>query len=313
MLIFNKFHSSRKTLSDIVRTTELNNTVNSVTANDLQLIKLDNNIQNTYKDPEKIENITSYKEAFPWLVAEGTDSDYYINLENKITLFEAVQHVSRYLETRLQVNPENISSEKLTKFLEPFVKNKEITVKELFNHIKTIYDNDPAFLNSDIVKEKEIKSTEIINKPLGSVGDITVNEIINKLNDVKIIDFVLNHHKFVINGLPLGVMGISYGTVMWAYMSKVHNRPIPSHINTDVLRATHIKRKEIQLAIFAFIGAPLIVAGLRQSAISIKDIITIEFVDDNNNNTTVPDNTSQNSNKGYLFLLLKSITNYIPL
>ena len=93
-------------------------------------------------------------------------------------------------------------------------------------------------------------------------------------------------------------------------MNTVHNRPIPSYITTPTMRASHLKRREIQLAVFSIFGAPFIISILQQSAIPLKDMATIELI--GGNNSSVTNTTIQDKNKGILFLLVNKITNLIP-
>jgi len=60
-------------------------------------------------------------------------------------MFDGVQLVSRFLETRYGVNPGQISEAKLTEVLEYFKDNKNVTVLDLYDRITKIYDEDQNF------------------------------------------------------------------------------------------------------------------------------------------------------------------------
>ena len=311
----NIHYSSIRSFPPFIRESErveLNRVLDNDQSNNLDLVVLNRNSNiDSYSDLNKVDNLTSYKEAFPWLVIGGVDKDFLINLEEKVTVFKAVEYVSNYLDKRLEVNPDEISNKKLTEILKPFLNNKDVSVRDLFNHIKSIHDKIPDFLNNNVVKEIEWTSKNIdVSKPLGEIGDVTLNQLITTVNEMNLKDFIFVNKRILINTLPTAINLISYGSVMWTYINKVKNRPIPSYINTATLLELHLKRREIQLAIFSVLGAPLIVSVLRHSAIPLKDMVSIELI--GGNETNVTNTTRVNNNKGIFLILVNKIINYIP-
>jgi hypothetical protein len=56
-----------------------------------------------------------------------------------------VKIISRYLETYHNINPDEISETKLSELLELFKDNKNITIKDLFNHVTNLLNEDDGF------------------------------------------------------------------------------------------------------------------------------------------------------------------------
>lgn len=90
-------------------------------------------------------------------------------------------------------------------------------------------------------------------------------------------------------------------------MKKVHNRSFPDNLSQAQLKVQH-KIRNRNLAIFSFLGAPLILICLRRTAIALKDVSSIEILPNNSNN-----NLSTNIlNKSGIFLMLSNLNNKIP-
>lgn len=60
---------------------------------------------------------TSYSESFPLLVEKNGNN---IAFNEHVSIFDGVQLISRYLENRFEVDPEKLSTVKLTEILEIF-------------------------------------------------------------------------------------------------------------------------------------------------------------------------------------------------
>lgn len=94
---------------------------------------------------------------------------------------------------------------------------------------------------------------------------------------------------------------------MRGYMKTVYNSNFPTNISEEHLKL-HQKIRNRNLAIFSFIGAPLILICLRKTAITFKDMSSIEISTNNSNN-----NISTNIlNKSGIFLMLSNLNNKIP-
>jgi hypothetical protein len=123
-----------------------------------------------------------------------------IEFNNSIKLFDGIKLISLFLEKRYEMDPILLSRVKLTELLEGFLDGKDITVIELFNHVAQIINKDE---NSFKISVDEVSSYSEVNpkdintditplpfglratggnvlelsKPFGKYGDITLNEI----------------------------------------------------------------------------------------------------------------------------------------
>jgi hypothetical protein len=129
---------------------------------------------------------------------------------------------------------------------------------------------------------------------LGKYGDISLNEMVTNLRDLK-WDFILGpilclwppplfrgkrggrrETEITINAIPLGVNLISYSFRLRSYKKQVYNRPYPLNISAAE-REIQLAARNRQLAIFAIVGAPLAIMFLRRTAIQLKDMISINY------------------------------------
>ena len=240
-----------------------------------------------------MDSISSYAESFPWLeyIDSRTLETIKLSLNTKVnTLPEAVQIINKYLEARLAVKTEGISETKLSEFLKPFTDStQEITVKDLYNHIRTIYDKDPEFIKkltlsnqtklewNNLEKPTETSQIETLTKekPLGEWGEMTVNEVFIKLRELDWETILLNH-KMVIHALPLAANMVIYGFVLGSFYRYVHLQPAPSYIKgEELLKYNH--RKQLKLGFFALFMAPAMIYSFKYSSHSLSDIFTIEM------------------------------------
>jgi hypothetical protein len=94
---------------------------------------------------------------------------------------------------------------------------------------------------------------------------------------------------------------------MKGYMNNVYNRPLPNNLSQVQLKLQH-KIRNRNLAVFSFLGAPLILICLRKTSIGLKDMTSIEILPNNSNN-----NLSTNIiNKSGIFLMLSNLNNKLP-
>jgi hypothetical protein len=80
---------------------------------------------------------SSYNEDFSWFIDEKGRT---INNNKPITLFNGIKLIANYLERRYDID--FISEEKITKLLEIFKDNQNITVLDLFKHVGSLYNQD---------------------------------------------------------------------------------------------------------------------------------------------------------------------------
>ena len=102
----------------------INNSTNTINLNDiiaassrisdLQLVPY----TNVSKESQESDiSLSSYTEAFPWLLDEnGKALDY----NKRVGLFDGIKVMSNYINTRYNVNPNLISESKLSEILKPF-------------------------------------------------------------------------------------------------------------------------------------------------------------------------------------------------
>lgn len=289
------FHTSAVSLSSVnngSQNIETNIVVDNVIASsienerlaNLQVVQWRKNSDSLKKDLSESgidTNSTTISENFPWLI----DSDgKFIDLNKNIDLFEAVNLISNYLEKKYEMDPNLISNTKLSELISLYAKDigeNKVTVMDLFKHVTNMYNNE-GFKESIIEKMKtnsvrrasEKTLIDGINKTktLGEFGEITLNEIIDNIKNIK-WDMVFKSAEVTIHALPLAVNAVSYGFMMKTYHKYVYNRPYPSGLNPSQL-LVQSRRREISLALFAFLGAPVAMIVLRKASILGKDVIT---------------------------------------
>lgn len=268
-------------------------------------------------------NMSSYGESFPWFVdSEGKVFDY----NKSIKLFDGIKIVSRYLETRFGMENSTISEVKINEILKPFENGADVTVLDLFEHIQKIYAKDEDFFknlkdqmiqdpegsresqNSSNLLENFRKDFSNANKPLGEQGEITLNEIIVKLKDLK-WEAIHNNMKVTVNPVPTAINLIGYNLLLRSYMKYVHNRPFENNLSIDESKYQKgIRRRN--LAAFVLVGAPLILFGLKTFAIPLKDFGSIEVLT-GKSNSSESFATSKVSTSG-LFLILSKLNDRVP-
>ena len=143
----------------------------------------------------------------------------------------------------------------------------------LYNENKNVFVKD---LTSVAVESNSFK-------PLGQLGEITLNEAIVKAYNLK-WDMVLNTTEVTVHAAPVAVNLISYSVMLKGYMKYVYNRPLPSKLtNEQTLR--ELKLRNRNLAIFSLMAAPLFMVLLRMSTPGLKDMfdVNLSTVDLNNN------------------------------
>jgi hypothetical protein len=268
--------------------------------------------------------ISSYGESFPWLLDENGEIIAY---NKPINLFNGVKLISNFLSQRFDVDKNLLSEVKITELLEPFKNNESVTVLDLFNHVSNIYKTDKDSLNLLVNKltldsasqrssaegvDYHITSENNTNifstifnssKPFGNYGDITLNQIGVYLRDLK-WEAVLNKTEFTFNAIPIAMNFVGFSLVLRSFMKYVHNRPFEPNI-TLVKRRIEEATRNRQLAAFILIGAPLTLLFLKQSAISIKDMVSINVPVESNTKSLIEGNGSNIiTTDSNLFLLL---------
>ena len=104
-------------------------------------------------------------------------------------------------------------------------------------------------------------SIERQSKPFGSYGDITINQITNKLTELN-WEGVYGNIKTTVHLAPTAINLISYGLLVKTYLKLVYNKPAPSHLTRDKLASFNIV-KHNRFVLFSTIWAPVLVLGIR--------------------------------------------------
>jgi hypothetical protein len=268
---------------------------NSVETNDVNYTVKDQSINNDY---------TSTEESFPWLYdSEGNP----INFNENINLFDGVSLISNFLEKKYKFATGEISDIKFTEILKPFEGRNSITIMELYNHVSNLHKqgyfkealiqeigNENSTINENLNKFEE-------SKPLGQIGEITINQLVTKLKDLN-WENINWGVKTTVHAAPVALNVISYGLVLKTYLKVVHNRPTPEGLNITELKKLNIS-KHNRLLLFSTIWAPLIVVGIRTFSPSfIKNAVDVELLPSSSSG-----NQSVDTNKTGLILILSKI------
>ena len=318
-------YSDNNTASSTISKEELSSILNPTQDLDtLSLVKF-NPTNEELKLPQ--EGASEFAESFPWFVV---DNGQLIDYNKSIKLFDGIKLISVYLEKRLGVDPTWLSDSKLSELLKPFIENKDkdISVIELYNHINEQYINNNDFLKSKSISDKiksdfnsesnvnenPVDTIEILSKPLGKWGDITINEAIVRMKEAK-LDWVINNVELSLKILPASTALIGYGFVLKNYVKYVHNRPYPELNQRNLLHHQRVRNR--QLMLFAVLGAPIVIGALRYTSVYFKNMISINVLPSDHNTSLkerlLPDsNNSNNLSNSYLWLLLSKLNNKLP-
>lgn len=155
----------------------------------LQVVKYNSNpeIDSLFNNESNVSNIS---ESFPWLIdKEGKNIEFTTDID----LFNGVKLVSQYLEKRYNVN--NILEGKLTEILKPLFDKNEgegITVLDLYNHVSNLFNKgefketiQQGITNEVNNETLSLSDTLESSKPLGKFGDMTLNEVVTQIKDLK--------------------------------------------------------------------------------------------------------------------------------
>lgn len=289
----NFIHTSGVFYSNVtVERVKINKNINEALApenevnNDLAVIHLRSNPKTEEVLPN--DNSNSFSESFPWLCdEEGRPIDY----NKSIRLFEGIKLISRYLETRYGADVSLLSDVKLSELINPFIEGKDISVLDLFNYISNKYLNDKDFLNSlndkinhdaSNVSSPSSSDNPVLSninfdnsKPLGEIGEVTLNNAIVYLKYLK-LPVILNKSQLIINVLPAASHLLTYGLILKSYIKIVHNRPYPVNI-THYQKLIEDASRKRQLALFSILGAPIVIGAFKLGSIAFKDVFSINL------------------------------------
>nr|WVH38206.1 hypothetical protein [Trametes cingulata] len=216
-------------------------------------------------------------EVFPWFIDDG---GHIIDLKKNLNVFEAVEVIS-HIKKKYDVDTDSTIKIKLD----------EMT-KEESNRI-TAYNLSNTLM---------VENKQELFKALGSFGEKSLNEFSRYILNLK-WETILSKGQVTIHAIPSLLNFVSYGVMVRSYMKHVHNRPLPRGLNEKELN-TIKKSRNIQLALFSLIGAPIGLVLVKMA--SFKDMITFNL--SLNSQSEVENNVRNNS----LFLFLGNFINKIP-
>src|ERR1700727_1763723 len=315
----NFIHTSGVFYSNVtVERVKINKNINEALApenevnNDLAVIHLRSNPKTEEVLPN--DNSNSFSESFPWLCdEEGRPIDY----NKSIRLFEGIKLISRYLETRYGADVSLLSDVKLSELINPFIEGKDISVLDFLNSLNDKINHDASNVSSPSSSDNPVLSNINFDnsKPLGEIGEVTLNNAIVYLKDLK-LPVILNKSQLIINVLPAASHLLTYGLILKSYIKIVHNRPYPVNI-THYQKLIEDASRKRQLALFSILGAPIVIGAFKLGSIAFKDVFSINLplanstdsdllTENNNNNSEVLNSSSS------LFLLFNKIIKIIP-
>jgi hypothetical protein len=147
------------------------------------------------------------------------------------------------------------------------------------------------------------------SKPWCNLGDLTLNEIVSSLRDLK-WNVLLHNTELTYHVLPMVMSGLSYGFMLNSLLKPVHNRPYPQDLTVENLikeicaSVSHPRRNK-NLLLFAFLGAPLSIILFNKTGLMLSDMVTLKY------NLSSPIESDTSNNLG-LFLFLKNLNKKIP-
>jgi hypothetical protein len=147
------------------------------------------------------------------------------------------------------------------------------------------------------------------DRPLGEIGDSTINEVVVGLKNLK-WDVIYNSTQISLNAIPIASNAIGYGLIMRTYFKFVYNAPYNPNITEAQKTIAHANRRR-GLLYFSFLGAPLNLYTLKQSGLSLKDMITVDLL--NSSDTQTASTSSKILNSGFFLLIKNKIPNWVKL
>ena len=190
--------------------------------------------------------------------------------------------------------------------VENFRKNQLVT--DIVNENKEIQNSDLSKINEYIHNIKPTIDSKIKNRPLGSAGDITVNELLNKgleVFDTPLVQMIKDNVDIgvVITGVSTMIL---YKAVLKLYMKSAYSSSI-----SEVIRSGASTRSK-EIALFMIMGAPPIVGGLltKNKLTSGSTKVIVNIAESNNLEGTITNSASSSSS---LFLFLNKLPSWLKI
>jgi len=217
----------------------------------------------------------SIRENYPFFYDHN---DVPIPFNHPITLFNAIKLASNYLEKRYSMDPNMLEKIKISDIIYPFINDKPMTIIEFYNHIENLYSQDRFKSLVDQIQKVASNSVAGNPQPLGEFGNLSLNEIIISIKETN-WGFNVQKIEATVHAAPLLINFSGYGLMLRSDMKYVHNRPLPP-FTSDTQNLLYQQIKNRQLALFAFIGAPIALVLLMKTALGLKDMISIDLTKD---------------------------------
>lgn len=275
----------------------------------LEVVKYESRAPDLNVGVEGVFNESSMEESFSWFYDENGNK---ILFNKSVGLLDCVKYITIFLEKKYGVDSQTISQIKLSELIKPFEKNPEMTLLELYNHVGRTYNENKDLIvkemesSVDLNKDDLILKSEVLkDKPLGELGEVTFNQGIVYLRELK-WESIIHNVNVGIHVVPAVVNFIGFGFVLKQYMNHVHNQPYIHPVGSQ-LRIIEADLKRRRLGVFLFFGAPLILASLKLSSVSIGDMISLDV-----NKNFESTRESSNLNTSGIFLILSNLNKNIP-
>jgi len=245
----------------------------------LDSLKNNNSISNSNTITLTPDSVNDGSQLLPVLKLRASNNE--IN-EVQSSLDRLIEDHRRYMEE----NGTSSISESFPNLYPPAIED-EITVTSLFDIIKNIYNrfinsgvdidennintlsnlirNDPSSgnLNEDIKEVLNAVVTDLNNsintnnlKPLGQFGDITLNELILKGQNLD-FSFLINNQELIVYPLKLIPIGLVYGTIIRLFVKHCDDYTSIQK-ETDILKRIHLLRvRRVNIATTLALTAPI--------------------------------------------------------
>ena len=235
---------------------------------------------NLFTDNSQILNITNNNKDQLDLLNQNFNSseiltDNSLSIVNKIDHNAMLQSLNQMKTEIMEIRSEErkILFERMSNYVD-ICKNRNLQtdahweqLKSKMNFIKkdnNILDlNNITDANTTIMENKEIlKEFWNKNKPLGDIGDITLNEMINKFEEIirPISEIAINHSLDINTGLSLIPAYFMFKSVVKLYTSVAFKKEPTNLSLLELKNYNTMKAKEIKT--FMIFCAPLIVASM---------------------------------------------------
>lgn len=152
-----------------------------------------------------------------------------------------------------------------------------MTVLELYNHVSSFYKEDKEFFKKaeEILIASSPEERSEVLRPLGAIGDITLNQLFINLKELK-WESLVHNTQITINVVPFCANLVGYGIILRGYLKLVHNRPLNPNLS-NLQGNLELKNRNRNLALFALMGAPITLVLLKAVSPTLKDIVTISW------------------------------------